>query len=73
MRAVFLVSLGVGYSRGQDDEWIDHQQSFDQILASLNAENKDDEISKCLSHAITPTSLTSYTVSLLHSGRPSWW
>ena len=28
---------GLGGKRGRDDEWIEHQDAFDQILAELNA------------------------------------
>ena len=31
----------MGFSRGGDDGWIEHQDAFDQILAGLNAEKKD--------------------------------
>ncbi|CAI8036227.1 PIN2/TERF1-interacting telomerase inhibitor 1 [Geodia barretti] len=33
---------GVGYVRGRDEEWIEHQESFDQLLASLNAKKDND-------------------------------
>ena len=28
---------GLGRKKGRDDEWIEHQDAFDQILAELNA------------------------------------
>ena len=31
---------GVGYVRGRDDDWIEQQTSFDQLLASLNASKR---------------------------------
>ena len=33
-----LYSTGVGAKRGRDEDWIDQQESFDSILAELNAE-----------------------------------
>ena len=37
----FVPATGVGYVGGRDDGWVEHQQSFDQILASLNAKKED--------------------------------
>ena len=28
---------GVGFNRGRDDGWIEHQDTFNQILAELNS------------------------------------
>lgn len=29
---------GLGKKKGRDDDWIEHQDAFDQILANLNAQ-----------------------------------
>ena len=37
----WCVSSGVGFKKGCDDDWIEHQESFEQILAGLNTVQKD--------------------------------
>ena len=32
----FYSRAGLGRKKGRDDEWIEHQDAFDQILAELN-------------------------------------
>lgn len=34
---VVLAHTGLGGKRGRDDDWIEQQDAFDQILAELNA------------------------------------
>lgn len=35
---LFLLFPGLGAKKGRDDYWIQHQDSFDQLLANLNAQ-----------------------------------
>ena len=38
----------MGYKRGRDVEWIEHQNAFDKILAGLNAQNTGESTSPVL-------------------------
>ncbi len=52
------VCVGVGAKKGRDEDWIQHQDTFDQILAGLNStqsSKKGDSIEGTASKSILET------------------
>ena len=38
---------GLGRRKGRDEDWIEHQDAFDQILANLNSQAVSNNASEC--------------------------
>ena len=69
--AYTFILLGLGRKKCRDDDWIEHQDTFDQILANLNAQTvscqKEDssQSTKALLDTATDSKRLLYEVTLV--------
>ena len=49
---------GLGRKKGRDEDWIEHQDAFDQILADLNAQTVTSNMYECSNHTEDSSPLT---------------